>query len=151
MFNCAVQTLTKMVWPQGYDLSATEAPDSLKKLKAEYAARKRITVFSGSSEHTIFADAGINQDFRAWHDYCHLTLNADFSLEGETAACNLQSLHIRQRYGEGETSAFMIQLLEAEVIGQALYYRRYKSYIDNQRAFVMDYIQNPEGALSRRY
>jgi hypothetical protein len=150
LFNCACQMMAHIVWPQGYDVSEN-APRTLKALKDEYRSRGRITVYSGGSDKTIFDDAGVNQDFRAWHDWCHLRLDADFSPRGEAMACDLQAAHIRVRYGAGETGRELVKLLEAEVIGQSLYYQKYKEYVDDQRAFAIAYMQNADEALSRRW
>lgn len=151
MFNVCAMMMARKVWPQGYDLSDTNAPDSLTRLKAEYAARGRITIFSGGCSNTIFDDAGTNQDFRAWHDYCHIEMNADFSFEGERAAFNLQASHIHNHWGSVDTGRALIQVLEAEVIGQARYWRLYKKYVGNQRGFCLAYMADPASALAREW
>lgn len=151
MFNACVMFMARRVWPQGYDLSSTDAPDSLKRLKQEFQHRGRITVYEGGSEMSIYGDAGVNQDFRAWHDWCHLALDANFTLEGETRACELQARHIRGRYGDGDTGRALIRVLEAEIIGQALYWRKYRKYVVNQRAFVLAYMSHPGHALCKEW
>lgn len=151
LFNVAVLLEAARVWPQWFDLSANDAPDSLRRLKLEYAARGRITVYSGSSDTTVFDDAECNQAFRAWHDYCHLALDANFSLEGETRACELQAKHLFNRYGDGDTGRELVALLNAEVIGQARYYAKHKAYVINQRAFAIDYMRHGDAILSNQY
>lgn len=148
MLNVAVQLFCARVWPQGFDLSETSAPDSLKRLKAEYASRGRITIYSGGSEGTIFDCADTNRMFRAWHDHAHLTLDANFSFEGETAACEYQIAQIFARYGDGDTGQEMARVLRAEVIGQALFWQRNRRYVSRQRAFTLAYLDNPATALS---
>lgn len=148
MLNVAVQMFAARVWPQGFDLSETDAPDSLKRLKAEYAARGRITIYAGGSDGTIFDCADTNRMFRAWHDWAHLTLNANFSMEGETAACELQAAQIFARYGDGDTGRGMVAVLRAEIIGQARFWQRNRRFVSRQRAFTMAYLDNPETALS---
>lgn len=144
MFNAATMMMAKIVWPQWFDVSLDTAPDSLKRLKAEYAERGRITVFGGSSDKTIFGVHGaeVNHAFRAWHDWCHLSLNADFSMDGEARACELQARHIRTYYGDGDTGQELVAILYAEVVGQASHYYRYKEYVQDQRAFVEAYIKH---------
>lgn len=139
-FNCAVHTICDTIWPQGFDLSETKAPDSLKKLKAEYAERGRITVYSGASDNTIFDDPGTNHKFRAWHDWCHLHLDADFSFQGEVRAAVLQIQHVMFRYGMGDTTYEIMRYLWAEVVGQAAYWQKHRKYVKDQRAFVSAYV-----------
>ena len=151
-FNRYVSKLAELSWPQGYDLSDTDAPDSLKKLKREFQSRQRITVYSGSSDSTIFADARVNQDFRAWHDFCHLMLDAPFDLTGESLTCELQVKQLKHHMGVDHPELdYCIKLLEAEIIGQALYFHRNRGYISNQAAFVAAYIENPCTALDRQW
>lgn len=151
MLNVAVHMFAARVWPQGFDLSETAAPDSLKRLKAEYASRGRITIYSGGCDGTIFDDAGTNQMFRAWHDWAHLALDANFSMEGETRACELQCSQILAAYGDGETGQEMARVLRAEIIGQAQFWNRNRRYVTRQRAFTLAYLDNPETALSGNF
>jgi len=150
LFNVAVLACCNRVWPQGFDTSP-DAPDSLRRLKAEMAARGRITVYSESSDSTVFDCREVNQAFRAWHDWCHLVLDAPFNLEGETRACREQERHIFARYGDGDTGQELAALLRAEVIGQAKYYQLHKRYIQNQRAFAVDYMAHGDSILNNVY
>lgn len=151
MLNCAVHLFCAQVWPQGFDLSETEAPDSLKRLKAEFASRGRITIYSGGSDGTIFDCPDTNRMFRAWHDWAHLHLDANFSLEGETRACELQCAQILARYGDGDTGQDMARVLRAEIIGQAQFWQRNRRYVTRQRAFTLAYLDNPAAALSGNF
>jgi hypothetical protein len=146
MFNCAVQTITKRVWPQWFD-QGLEAPNSFRALKYEFQARGRITVYDGGCSNTIFDDPDINVMFRAWHDWCHLKGNYDFRLVGEMQAAYMQMEHVVTLYGDGETGQQLCALIDAEVIGQAQYYQLHTKYVQNQRAFVEAYI----GTSDKRY
>jgi hypothetical protein len=151
LFNVATMLLCNAVWPQGFDTSETDAPSSLKALKAEFATRGRITVFGGSSDRTIFDSAEVNHAFRAWHDWAHLALDAPFNLDGETAACDLQARQLVTVYGDGDTGRELVAILRAEVIGQALYWAKWRTYVADQRAFAAAYMRNPESALACRF
>jgi hypothetical protein len=147
--NRAVEHLCQQAWPQGFDVSE-DAPNSFKSLKSEFQERGRITVYSGNSEDTIFGDATTNHMARAWHDWCHLSLKADFTFAGEAAACELQCRQLIAYLGqkEGEPAA---NILRAEVLGQIAYYQRHKHYVGHQREFVVQYLENPDVALAGTY
>jgi hypothetical protein len=119
-------------------------------LNAEFQERGRITVYSGNSDDTIFGDAGTNHMARAWHDWAHLSLGADFSITGEAAACELQCGQLIDYLGleDGEPAA---GILCAEVMGQVAYYQRHKQYVGRQREFVVQYLKNPVIALAGTY
>jgi hypothetical protein len=65
--NAAIIAIVKRLFPHGCDVS-DKAPDTYEKLKAHLDARKRLVVYGGGSEHTIYGDPAINYAFRAWHD-----------------------------------------------------------------------------------
>ena len=140
MFNACVQTICKRVWPQWFDVSQ-DAPDTLEKLQAEYAERGRITVWEGASDKTIFGDPQINHMFRAWHDWCHLMGRCDFSIEGEQAAACMQMEHVKTLFGDGDTGQHFCRIIEAEVIGQALYEQLHSSFPEDQMQFVKAYLK----------
>jgi len=58
------------------------APATFDALKAD-CLPTRLVVDSSNSEHTIFESPEDNHAFRAFHDFYHLTLDADFSVNGE--------------------------------------------------------------------
>lgn len=147
--NRAVEHLCQQVWPQGFDV-AEDAPNSFTALKAEFQERGQITVYSGNSQDTIFGNVRINHMARAWHDWAHLSLGADFSVAGETAACELQCRQLIDHLGleEGKRAA---NILQAEVIGQVAYYQRHKRYVRRQKDFVLQYLKNPDIALAGNF
>jgi hypothetical protein len=149
--NAATIMMCRKVWPAGYDKALHGAPESFKALKEEYAARGRITVYSGASSKTIFDDPDVNVDFRAWHDYCHLMGNTGFSVEGERKAAEMQCEHVKRFYGDGRTGQWLCTLIMAEVVGQAEHYAKYKAYVEDQRAFTMAYISHPGSTLSHNW
>jgi hypothetical protein len=149
-FNACVQTICKSVWPQSFDVSEN-APSNFEELKADFAKRGRIAVWSGGSEHTIFGEPDINYMFRAWHDWCHLHGNHDFTVEGERNAALMQCEHIRQRYGDGETAAEFCKLVMEEVCGQAEYQKARGHFPNDQVAFARAYLDNPIAAMAAEF
>ncbi|QPC44957.1 hypothetical protein HW532_20990 [Kaustia mangrovi] len=143
--------MAKQCWPDGFNVGP-DAPSSYKALVREHDKYGFITVFDGGSDHTIFGSPETNIAFRAWHDWCHLHLGADFSSEGEAAAAALQIKHLRQYGREHFIPPAAIDhaalLIDAEVNGQNRYYQKHKKYVKDQRSFAMLYLTNPEHALS---
>ncbi len=138
-FNAAVLTICNRVLPGGFDVSDT-APATYDELVAHLDAARRMLVYNGASERTIYGDAEVNYAFRAWHDWCHWRGRYDFSYEGERAACAMQGDHLIARYGESPQTRRWRRILEAEIIGQRDYFDRRGTFPEDQRAFVAAYL-----------
>lgn len=108
---------------------------------ANYRKTKRILVWNGASEKTIFADAETNFAFRAWHDSKHITRNLPFTIEGETAVMKLQQADIRAIY-DGAEADYFCQLVHAEIMGQLYYANRHGGFPLDQMGFVKAYLSN---------
>jgi hypothetical protein len=148
--DSTVRAISARLWPQGYDV-ATNAPATFKALKAEFAVRGRITVFDGGCESTIYAAPATNHAFRAWHDHGHLHGGYDFSVAGETATARLQIQQLREFMGNDPQADEFSMILEADVIGQSLYYARRKAFVNDQVSFVRAYLQSPAMALATEF
>jgi hypothetical protein len=144
--NAAILTMSRRIFPTGFDVS-DGAPDTHKKLKAHLDAGRRMVVYGGGCEGTIYADPEVNHSFRAWHDWCHWRGGYDFSPEGETAVCDMQCGQLIELYGDSKETRRWADILWAEVVGQRLYYQRHKRYVDDQRGFIEAYLRDPEDAL----
>ena len=66
-FNAAVLTICNRILPAGYDVAAV-APETYEELIAHLDAGRRMLVYSGGAEQTIYGDPEVNYAFRAWHD-----------------------------------------------------------------------------------
>jgi hypothetical protein len=139
-FNVAVVAMASRVCPTGYDVTDDPRAATVTNAKAYFAEVtrcKRITVFTGNSERTIFGgpeNAEINWAFRAWHEWTHWYLGAPFNLVGETRVAEQQWLDLQKVYGAAFAAKYK-PLLYAEVIGQALAYEMSGEFPDDQRAF----------------
>jgi len=138
-FNAAVLTICSRVLPGGYDVS-DEAPETYEELIAHLDAGRRMLVYSGGSERTIYGDPEVNFAFRAWHDWCHWRGRHDFSMKGERAACAMQGEHLVTLYGESPQTRVWRRILQAEIIGQRDYFDRHGTFPVDQRAFVAAYL-----------
>jgi hypothetical protein len=145
--NQIVVYLCRRCWPEGFDVSDTAAPETFKALQAEMAARGRVTINSANSHDTIYGSPTINIMSRAWHDWAHLHGGYGFSVEGEVNACRLQCQQIRELVS-GDVADQLCAVLEAEVVGQTLYYQRHRRFIHRQREFVKAYLKHRALALS---
>jgi hypothetical protein len=144
--NDAILHVTSRLLPDGFDVSS-DAPDTYEKLKAHLSAGKRMVVWSGGSEATIYGHRNVNFAFRAWHDFCHWRGGYDFTLEGEIAACEMQCQHLYKFYSDGERVRGWCLLLRAEIVGQGLFFQRHKRFPEDQRSFVAAYLVDPDIAL----
>jgi len=137
--NVAIMHIATKLFPTGFDVSPN-APNTFEELKAHLDTGKRMVVFSGGSDASIYADPEVNWCFRAWHDWCHWRGNHPLSLAGECATCAMQAQHLLTLYGNGPSVRRWIAILHAEIIGQADFYRDHGHFPDNQYEFVTRYL-----------
>lgn len=90
-------------------------------------------VWDGASDATIWNDARTNHAFRAWHDAHHIAGQFGFTLEGEIATCRAQQAALIAAFPSAP--AWALQLLDIEIIGQALYAERHHHFPLDQRTF----------------
>lgn len=135
-FNAAVVSIAARLMPTGYDVSA-DAPQTYLDMLRHYLYARRICVWSGASQTTIFGDEEVNWAFRAWHDWCHITLRQPFTLDGEERCAKEQCAHLLRWYGDSPQTRQWMEYVKAEVIGQRMHYDRHGKFPDNQMAFVL--------------
>ena len=137
--NVAIMHIATKLFPMGFDVSP-DAPNTFEELKTHLDAGKRMLVFSGGSDATIYGDPEVNWCFRAWHDWCHLRGNHSLSLAGEQATCAMQAQHLLSLYGKGPNVRRWISIIHAEIIGQADFYREHGHFPVDQYEFVVRYL-----------
>lgn len=152
-FNAAVTTMARKAWRNGYDVSADPsialAPDPVAQWE-QITLTKRVTVYTGGSERTIFGAPEVNYDFRAWHEWTHYILRAPFDLNGELAVAHRQCEDIALVFGHYSRTVQWQRLIIAEVYGQALWHERHNaSYLVDQVAFDLEWLDSPKQALTR--
>jgi len=150
--NCAVNSIANRLFPLGFDVQGVDtakvAPSTYEELCAQFATGRHVVASEGS-ENTIYACKETNYAFRAWHDWCHVRGGHDFSLEGEKAVCAMQIEHLRKFYPGNPDLPKWERILEAEIVGQALYFAKHGKFPKHQRAFVEAYIRRNTAALLR--
>lgn len=145
--NSAILAMAGEIFPDGFDVS-DDAPSSYEALIQHLNAGNRMVVYSGGAEGTIYADPQVNYAFRAWHDWCHWKGANDFTIPGEIGVYTMQVSHLKERFSDVNRWSW---ILYAEVVGQRLYYSRYKTYVEDQRSFIAAYLTDPHAALSRMW
>ena len=145
--NAAILDIVTRVPPGGFEV-ADCAPDTWDELKAHLDAGRKLVVYSGGSEATIYGDPAVNYAFRAWHDYTHWVTDYDFSAAGERGVCEEQCRVLSIIARSERQAARWARIVRAEVIGQKLYHRLYDRFPEDQRSFAIAYMADPDKALS---
>ena len=97
-----------------------------------------LPVYKGGSEKTIYGKAETNHKFRAWHDMIHLENNLSFSYDDEMKVAKIHAQQLR----DIGAPTWVINAVYCDVAGQVIYYYHHKQYVDNQKQFVLDCINN---------
>jgi hypothetical protein len=107
-----------------------DAPNTWEALQ-KYRDVFPLPVYDGGSETSIFSSKEVNIAARAWHDQTHLVYNLSFSVEDEIQVARIQCNNLM-------TAGFKryINLIWCDVVGQVLFYDKYKMYVRDQNAFV---------------
>lgn len=113
------------------------------------AEKVRVIVWNGASETALFGSAG-NYIFRAWHDYTHWLLNVDFKTEHEYQVMLSQIADYEMfRCSEMDkpwdmVDVYAVELLRLEIYGQRVVYDATKEYLDDQKTFAKEAVQQQE-------
>ena len=126
--NIAIEFLTQHGFT-GIEFSK-DAPNSLSELQSMYKFRKAekmpFLVYCEGNENTIYGSAYCNGLARAWHDICHIILDAEFDAEGEKKVTDFQK-------------SFLIgidkKIIDIEINGQVKYYEKNGKFPENQLDF----------------
>ena len=113
---------------------------TLADMQADYKATGRIKVSTLYSENSIYGFPWINQCGRAWHDYAHLQMNAEFYAQGEYAASQLQIQQMRDAVKEHTQAEWFARIIDAEVNGQVEYYLQHGAFPVNGYEFTKGYL-----------
>jgi hypothetical protein len=128
-FNRAIVAMSDSVFPNGFDVSE-RAPSSLADLLTHVSLTGRMLVWSGASDRTIYADSSVNWAMRAWHDSCHISGLHDFTIAGESAACEVQLDQLARAFPRAPR--LWSRLIWLEVIGQALHADQTGQFVTDQ-------------------
>lgn len=146
--NAVVVAIARKLFPTGFDISDA-APNTYEELVALFESRNRYVVYAGGADTAIFGDREVNYHFRAWHDWCHWKGRHDFSLQGERATFRMQCQHIVLRFGDSARTRYWRRVLFADVVGQKLYWKRYREFPEDQVTFVRSILDRDTGGAGR--
>jgi hypothetical protein len=142
-FNVVVKQIASRLFPMGFDIGP-DAPDTLAKLKARLDSGDRMLVWDGASDKTIFACPETNYAFRAWHDWLHWKLGADFTPQGERVVMLAMQAQVVSLYGgragASEDVLRWCAILQAEVIGQLEHKEDHGGFPEDQREVTKRYL-----------
>lgn len=125
-----------------HTLTADQYPDYAA-MKRDWEATGHLKINVGNSLGTIFGSASLNWLFRAWHDYAHVTIDADFSPTGEAAAAEEMKrimIELIPTLTPAEIARYS-RIIDAEVNAQAQYFMKYGAFPENQYEFMAQYLQ----------
>ena len=108
------------------------APDTWQALQES----KSIVISPYGSETAVFP-LHVNLAFRAWHDSIHLKVCADFSLAGESKACEAQIEDLYKATTNRALRRFGSKILECEIVLQAEYFFKTGMFVADQKAFTL--------------
>ena len=112
--------------------------ETFKLFTDHYREFNTIPMWYDDNTDNIFADTTINAKFRAWHDYTHIFLGADFTLQGEIEVYKYQSMLLPLDW------EFERKLMYCEIVKQAEFYTNGGKRIKNQRKFTKKYLNYEE-------
>ena len=135
----------KFVFTDTDDFDPNDIEGTLQKHIQRYNETGKIHVWTGCSDKTIFADATVNHKFRAWHDYIHVTEGYGYDFIGESIVADIQRQQLPKEW------VLERELVMCEIVGQAQYNMIYGEFIDNQRLFTADYLNNVKQTLKKKY
>lgn len=78
------------------DFDNSDPEGSFNKQLRLFKEKKIINIWTGAGENTIFADKLINNYFRVWHDYTHLTMGLGYSCNEELIVGKIQASQLPQ-------------------------------------------------------
>lgn len=123
------------------DFDESDLTGTFQKHLKRFKETKKIHIWTGASDKTIFGEPTVNHKFRAWHDLIHLANGLGYDSIGESIVADLQIASLPQDW------IFERELIHVEVVGQIHYFGMRNEFVEDQRQFTVDYLINPIEAL----
>ena len=121
-----------------------DAPSTFKGIKDWYNKHGYFLIYGGNSDTTIFTSPEINIKFRAFHDHGHYKYNLSFSFEDEKTLGKIQAVEVYNKaLAMGYPNALAMKayyIILAEINGQIEYYEKYRKYLENQKEYILKYL-----------
>lgn len=122
------------------------APETLADCTAFYNANGKMGVSPGVGNKRLFATANCNEAFDAWHDHCHVKLQASFDLDGEIRVDNCQQDTLQAWWKGSRIPVTMAAynrasaLLRAHNVGRLEYWKAYGTSPNDPRSFAYGFL-----------
>lgn len=120
------------------------APSSYKAMRIFKVKHGYFGIEGGASDKTIYSTPLKNIQFRAIHDYMHFTEELTFSFKDEKILSEFTAQKIRSWAWDNGFTAFqcsnVYKLVNAEIKGQIEYYEQHKQFINDQSAYIKQYL-----------
>ena len=126
-----------------------DAPSTFKGMKEFHENNGYFLVYDGG-DHGFLGES-YNIKFRALHDAMHLENDLSFSFEHEKQLSMVTQWEFMQiayrELNKTQWETWCIgQVIQAEIRGQIEYFEANNKYVDDQKAFILDYLQVEEVA-----
>lgn len=126
-----------------------QTTNNFETFKNEVKINGYMLVSNEGNEKTIYTKPYYNTIARVWHDTVHLNTDLNFSLEDETIVAYFQIAELEE-YGDNNgynrtTVEDAKELIYHDIIGQANYYKKTNSFVDDQKKFVYSKFLNKGG------
>ena len=105
-------------------------------LQNHFDETNRLLLSTVGCETSCYTKQG-NMNFRAWHDYCHVTHRKGFDTESELFVVQEQYKVLRSMGLSDEA----LHIFQADTVGQVWYYAKHKKFVKDQKRFVEDCLQ----------
>jgi len=132
------------VFTNNDDFNSEDIEGTFKAHQKRFRDTKKIHIWNGESEKTIFGDSKFNLYFRAWHDYIHIKYGFGYSQTDEAIVSDIQKNQLPKDW------IFERELIHAEIVGQAHYNYINNSFVKEQRLFTIEYLQDTVKALNNK-
>lgn len=125
------------------DFNGDDIEGTFEAHKKRFEDTGKIHIWTGASDGTIFGDPTVNHKFRAWHDYIHIKYDKGYDFIGETMVAQIQKSQLPYDW------LIERELIECEIVGQALYFMEHGDFLQDQRAYTINFLNNAVIALTK--
>ena len=124
--------------------TSKNAPNNYKEMVSYFETNKEFLIFDGG-DHGHLGEK-YNVRFRALHDKMHYDKKLSFSFQDEKILSDItvnmfRKLAYNKFYATHWEMAIVGEIINAEIRGQIEYYELNKSYVEDQKQFINDYLE----------
>lgn len=142
----ATKDIVSEIMPQGFDTNSPSS-GSLEECTNYFLTHGRMCVDPGFIARTsIMGDAWSHQAFNAWHDFCHVQGQCEFTLEGERRVDEIMQQHLARWWTSSARPVTQEAFLRASAVlkmfnlGRLEYWLEYGEQPADPRQFLYGYL-----------